>query len=254
MATLEVRNVGISFGGLIALDDVSFNTHPGQIFAIIGPNGAGKTTLFNVISGAYRAQRGEILVSGEDITALQPNKRAERGIQRTFQNLQTFDTMTALENVMVGYHLRQRTGFLSAVLGLPAVAAERRAATERAMALLELMSLQDLHTVRAGDLAYGQQKRLEIARALAADPTFLLLDEPAAGLNPRETEDLAETIQALARNGLAVVLVEHDMRLVMSISDEVLVLNFGRQLARGTPKSVANDPAVIEAYLGVEVD
>ncbi|MBB6309104.1 ABC transporter ATP-binding protein [Xanthobacter tagetidis] len=251
---LDIHAVGVSFGGVRALDGVSFSTEAGRIFSIIGPNGAGKTTLFNVISGAYPAQQGKVVIAGRDMTTAPPSARAALGLQRTFQNLQIFGTMTALENVMVGGHLRQRTGFPSALLGLPSVAAESRAMRRRATELLDLFDLAGLGGAVAGELAYGQQKRLEIARALACEPRILLLDEPAAGLNPSETEDLANVIRRLAGMGIAVVLVEHDMRLVMAISDELLVLNFGRELARGTPAEVSSNPAVIEAYLGVEVD
>ncbi len=254
MTLLEVRDVGISFGGVVALNDVSFEMERGKIFAVIGPNGAGKTTLFNIISGSYRTDKGRVLLGGEEITHMLPHLRAQRGLQRTFQNLQIFEEMTALENVVVGNHLRQRTGFPAALLGLPLVGRETRAAESRARELLELMGLSDVSDTRAGDLAYGQQKRLEIARALAAHPLLLLLDEPAAGLNPAETAALGEIIVRIRDSGIGILLVEHDMRLVMGISDEMLVLNFGRPIARGTPDAVAKDDAVIEAYLGTEVD
>ncbi len=254
MALLEVREIGISFGGVVALSDVSFEAERGRIFAVIGPNGAGKTTLFNIISGSYRADRGRVALDGYDITHLLPHLRAQRGLQRTFQNLQIFEEMTALENVVVGNHLRQRTGFAAALLGLPSIGRETKAAEHRARDLLAMMDLAEVCDARAGDLAYGQQKRLEIARALAADPLLLLLDEPAAGLNPAETAALGEIIVRIRNSGVGVLLVEHDMRLVMGISDEMLVLNFGRPIARGTPDVVAKDEAVIEAYLGTEVD
>jgi branched-chain amino acid transport system ATP-binding protein len=251
---LEVRDVGISFGGVVALSGVSFEAERGKIFAVIGPNGAGKTTLFNIISGSYRADSGRVSLGGEEITHLLPHLRAERGLQRTFQNLQIFEEMTALENVVVGNHLRQRTGFPAALLGLPSVKRETRAAEGRARELLAMLGLSDVGDARAGDLAYGQQKRLEIARALAADPLLLLLDEPAAGLNPAETAALGEIIVGIRDSGVGILLVEHDMRLVMDVSDELMVLNFGCPIARGTPDSVAKDEAVIEAYLGTEVD
>lgn len=254
MALLEVREIGISFGGVVALSNVSFEAERGKIFAVIGPNGAGKTTLFNVISGSYRADCGRVAIDGDDITDLLPHLRARRGLQRTFQNLQVFEEMTALENVVVGNHLRQRTGFPAALLGLRSIGRETRAAEQRARDLLAMMDLAEVSDARAGDLAYGQQKRLEIARALAADPLLLLLDEPAAGLNPAETEALGEIIVRIRNSGVSILLVEHDMRLVMGISDEMLVLNFGRPIACGTPDAVARHEAVIEAYLGTEVD
>lgn len=254
MTLLEVRDVGIAFGGLVALNDISFEAQRGKIFAVIGPNGAGKTTLFNILSGSYRADRGRVLLDGEEITNLLPHLRAQRGLQRTFQNLQIFEEMTALENVLIGNHLRQRTGFPAALLGLPSVGRETRAAEARAHDLLAMMSLSDVSDVRAGDLAYGQQKRLEIARALAADPLLLLLDEPAAGLNPAETAELGQIIVGIRDSGIGILLVEHDMRLVMGISDEIIVLNFGCAIARGIPDVVAKDEAVIDAYLGTEVD
>ncbi|MGD9656748.1 MAG: ABC transporter ATP-binding protein [Methylocystis sp.] len=254
MALLDVRGVGLSFGGVTALNDVSLSVEEGEIFSIIGPNGAGKTTLFNVISGAYTADRGEVFISDEKINQMKPADRARRGLQRTFQNLQTLHSMTAIENVMVGCHLSQNTGFMSGLLGLPSVRRETRTIELESLALLRMFALDNVRDQIAGTLPYGIQKRLEIARALAARPKVLLLDEPAAGLNGKETEELGDVIRGIVRERTTVVLVEHDMKLVMGISDRVLVLNFGRMLASGTPAAVSDDSRVIEAYLGTDIE
>jgi branched-chain amino acid transport system ATP-binding protein len=253
MALLDVREIGVSFGGVRALEGVSFAVHDGEIFSIIGPNGAGKTTLYNVIGGVYMPDHGEVIFSGERIDKLRPPERAQRGIQRTFQNLQILNSMTVIENVMVGSHLRQQTGFLAGLLGLPAVRRETREAERESLDLLGALGLEGVRDQVAGTLSYGLQKRLEIARALAARPKVLLLDEPAAGLNSKETAEIGEVIRKIAREQVTVVLVEHDMQLVMGISDRILVLNFGRMLASGTAQQVASDPRVIEAYLGADI-
>ena len=254
MALLDVRQVGVSFGGVHALDDVTFSVNDGEIFSIIGPNGAGKTTLYNVICGVYAPDHGEVFFSGERINNLRPPERAQLGIQRTFQNLQTLQSMTAIENVMVGSHLRQHTGFVAGLCGLPSVAAETREAKQESLDLLAALGLEGVRDQPAGTLPYGMQKRLEIARALAGRPKILLLDEPAAGLNSNETAEIGELIRKIARERMTVVLVEHDMQLVMGVSDRVLVLNFGHTLACGTTKEVADDPRVIEAYLGTDLE
>jgi branched-chain amino acid transport system ATP-binding protein len=254
MPLLEARKVGIAFGGVHALDQVSFAVEDGEIFSIIGPNGAGKTTLYNAISGVYTPDSGDVLFRGQRITSLRPPERARLGIQRTFQNLQIMHSMTALENVMVGLHLRLRTGFIAGLAGLPSVRAETRQAEQEGLRLLAGLGLERVRDQPAGTLPYGMQKRLEIARALAARPQILLLDEPAAGLNTQETAEIGEVIRKIARERTTVVLVEHDMHLVMGISDRVLVLNFGRTLACGTPGEVSGDPRVVEAYLGTDAD
>jgi branched-chain amino acid transport system ATP-binding protein len=251
MTILEAENMGISFGGLRAVDGVSFQVLPGEVFSIIGPNGAGKTTLFNLVTGIYRAGRnGRIRLAGQDVTALAPHLLVRRGMARTFQNLQIFFRMTALENVMVGHHLSEKTSFLADLLGLPTVARQNSITRKRALALMDRLGLAQYAEAEAGSLPYGVLKRLEIARALATEPKVLLLDEPAAGCNAVETEVLDRLIADIAKSGVAVVLIEHDMKLVMKISDRVLVLTHGRRLAEGEPAMVRNDPSVIAAYLG----
>ncbi len=247
---LEARGVGISFGGVRALDDVSFAARAGEVFSIIGPNGAGKTTLFNIVSGLYRPDSGKVLLAGEDVTALPPHLLAARGLCRTFQNLQIFFRMTALENVMVGRHLHEERGLIPALLRLPSVLRQNRATRARARDLLAFVGLEKRADDPAGALPYGALKRLEIARALAAEPKVLLLDEPAAGCNAVETEEIDRLIVTIAERGAAVVLVEHDMKLVMRISTHILVLNHGRMLAEGTPAEVRANPEVVAAYLG----
>jgi branched-chain amino acid transport system ATP-binding protein len=244
----------VSFGGVMALNSVSFDVSEREIFSVIGPNGAGKTTLFNVLTGIYAPTAGDIRYCGERINDYHTHARAALGIHRTFQNLQTFHDMTVLENVMVGAHLQQKTGFAAAVAGLPAVRRENARAARHAHAWLETFGLQDVSDSLAGTLPYGKQKKLEIARALAAKPRLLLLDEPAAGLNAAERIEIAVLIRRIAAEHTTVVLVEHDMKLVMGISDRILVLNFGEPLACGTAKQVAGDPKVLAAYLGPAVE
>lgn len=250
MTILSATGIGISFGGVKAIDDVGFSVGAGQIFSIIGPNGAGKTTLFNVISGLYRADHGKVALGGEDVTELPPDNLAARGLSRTFQNLQIFQRMTAVENVMVGRHLRERCNLFADLFRLPSVTRQNAETREAALKLLDDVGLRGSADVMAGSLSYGACKRLEIARALAAEPKVLLLDEPAAGCNSVETEEVDELIRKVATGGIAVVLVEHDMKLVMNISDRILVLNRGKPLVEGTPHEVRNNPAVLEAYLG----
>lgn len=249
-ALLDVSGLGIAFGGLRAVDGVGFRVAAGEVFSIIGPNGAGKTTLFNLVTGIYRPSQGRVALAGEDITGLPSHLLVRRGMSRTFQNLQIFFRMTALENVMVGRHLSERTSLIADILGLPGVGRQNRATREQARTLLERVGLGPLAESQAGSLPYGALKRLEIARALAAEPKILLLDEPAAGCNAVETEAIDHLICDIARSGVAVVLIEHDMKLVMKISDRILVLAQGRPLAEGAPRAVRENPAVISAYLG----
>jgi branched-chain amino acid transport system ATP-binding protein len=250
MSILKVSDIGISFGGLKAIDGVGFSVEAGQIFSIIGPNGAGKTTLFNVISGIYEASQGRIELAGQDVTRLEPDALAARGLSRTFQNLQIFQRMTAAENVMVGRHLQEKCNLFADLLRLPSVTRQNKETREAALAFLDEVGLRDHADTPAGALSYGACKRLEIARALAAEPRVLLLDEPAAGCNSVETEEIDRLICRVAAKGIAVVLVEHDMKLVMKISDRILALERGRPLIEGSPGEVRANPAVLEAYLG----
>ncbi|HLI12507.1 MAG TPA: ABC transporter ATP-binding protein [Alphaproteobacteria bacterium] len=250
MSLLHVEGLSRSFGGLRAVDDLSFAVEPGRIHSVIGPNGAGKTTLFNLITGIYRPTRGRIFFDGEEVTGLSPAARARRGMARTFQNLQVFFNMTARENVMVGAHRHLDGRVLPALLRFPKIARGDRAARRAAAELLDFVGLAALADAPAEGLPYGALKRLEIARALASRPKLLLLDEPAAGLNAVETKAVDALILRIAAEGITVLLVEHDMKLVMGVSDHVLVLNYGRKLAEGPVAMVRADPAVIAAYLG----
>jgi branched-chain amino acid transport system ATP-binding protein len=247
---LTAEGIGISFGGLRALDGVGFSARAGEVLAVIGPNGAGKTTLFNIVSGLYRASAGRISLDGTDVTEAPPHRLAALGLSRTFQNLQVFFRMTALENVMAGRHLQERSGLFSDLFRLPGARRANAATREAAMALLAEVGLADKAELPAGSLPYGALKRLEIARALATNPRVLLLDEPAAGCNPVETEEIDGLIAQVAARGVAVVLIEHDMKLVMRISRHIVVLNGGRMLTEGTPAQVRANPEVVAAYLG----
>jgi branched-chain amino acid transport system ATP-binding protein len=250
MSLLRVENLSRSFGGVKAVSDVSFAVAPGAIHSLIGPNGAGKTTLFNLVTGVYAPTSGRIFVDGRDVTGLPTAARAALGVQRTFQNLQIFFNMSAVENVMVGRHLHVSTGLVASLLGLPKIARETAAARARAEELLDYVGLAEWRKADADAMPYGALKRLEIARALAAEPKLLLLDEPAAGLNPAETQEIDRLIRRIAASGVTVVLVEHDMKLVMNVSDHILVLDYGRKLAEGTAAEVRANPDVIKAYLG----
>jgi branched-chain amino acid transport system ATP-binding protein len=250
MSVLAVEDIGIAFGGLIAVDGVTFAVEPSEIFAVIGPNGAGKTTLFNIISGLYAPHNGRILLAGEDVTNLPPHELARRGLSRTFQNLQIFFRMSVIENVMVGRHLHEKRNVLTHFFTLPSVHAQNRDTHTKAAELLALVGLADVADRPAGSLPYGALKRLEIARALATEPKVLLLDEPAAGCNPTETEAIDAVIKAIAAQGVTVILVEHDMRMVMRISSRIHVLDRGRTLAEGSAQAIRSNPAVIAAYLG----
>lgn len=250
-ALLEVENVTLRFGGVVALDGVSFDVAPGQICGLIGPNGAGKTTLFNCLSRLYACQAGQIRFAGQSLAALPRHRMASIGIGRTFQNLALFRSLTARQNILVGTHCRRRTGFLAHALRLPAVAREEAAEARRADELIDLLDLRDVVHEPVAALPFGTQKRVELARALAASPRLLLLDEPACGLNHEEVEALGALIRDLRqRFALTVLLVEHHMGLVMALADKIVALNFGRKIAEGTPAEVRRDPELVKAYLG----
>ncbi len=249
---LETKKVTRMFGGLMALDDVSFKVPKGAICGLIGPNGAGKTTLINVISGLVPVTKGDILLEGQLISGLPPHRIAERGIGRTFQNIRLFSELSVLENVMMGHHLKQRGTLIETLLHFPRSRKDERASSQKALELLQSLRMEHLAQVPARALSYGDQRRVEIARALALEPQLLLLDEPAAGMNSTETAHLTEFLLELNKTSLTLLIIEHDMDLIMQISDLVIVLNFGMKIAEGPPNTVQDERQVIEAYLGEE--
>lgn len=250
MSLIRVSGLSRAFGGLRAVDGVSFEAAEGRITAVIGPNGAGKTTLFNLIAGSLSPDSGTVSFAGADITGMKPFRVARLGLARTFQAIKLSSAMTALENVMIGRHVRSRAGFASGLLAAPWTWAEERSIREEAMAAIELLGIAEYAGRATGDLPFGIRRSVELARALASEPRLLLLDEPASGLNSRETRVLAELIERIRDRGITILVVEHDMSLVMDISDEIVVLNFGKKLAQGRPREIQSNREVIDIYLG----
>ena len=257
---LEVKDLTMDFGGLRALDHLDLEIDKGEIVALIGPNGAGKTTFFNCITGIYNPSEGDVIISPpgkkrERINGLKPNHVTKRGMARTFQNIRLFPSMTVLENVMIGRHCRTRSGIAGAVFRGPGTREEEQKVVDKSYEILEKMGLSRFVNELARNLAYGAQRRLEIARAMATEPFLILLDEPAAGMNPQETNELDQLILKIRDDeGISLLLIEHDMQLVMSLSDRIFVMDYGKKIAQGTPEEIKNNPVVIKAYLGEEID
>ena len=251
LPVLDVRNLGIDFGGLTAVDGFNITIGPTEISGLIGPNGAGKTTIFNLLTGVYQPTRGSVLIKGIDTKGMPTHKVNKLGIARTFQNIRLFNDMTALDNVKVGMHNEMKCSFLASLLRLPSYFKAEKKANQKAMELLEFMGLADIADQKAGSLPYGVQRRLEICRALASNPAIILLDEPAAGMNPSETAELMHQIRRIRDTfQIAIFLIEHDMNLVMNVCEAIVVVSYGKIIAKGTPDEIKNNPAVIEAYLG----
>lgn len=253
-AILETKGIGIHFGGLRAVDNVSFTAEEGQITAIIGPNGAGKTTLFNLIAGFYTPTEGQVYFEGKDITGVKTFRRTDMGLTRTFQNINLFKDLSVMDNVLVGLHCKTKCDPISAMLKLPNQRREEKKSREQVMETLAFLGLDHVAEEKAGSLSYGMQKNLEIARAMVSHPKVILLDEPASGLNTSDLDSLSKRVVDIRNSGITVVLIEHKMDVVMTISDKIIVLNFGKKIADGTPDEVSHDQGVIEAYLGKDDD
>ncbi|RRD37896.1 ABC transporter ATP-binding protein [Fusobacterium nucleatum] len=252
---LVAKDISISFGALKAVDSFNLEINSGELIGLIGPNGAGKTTVFNILTGVYNASSGEYTLDGENVIKTSTSALVKKGLARTFQNIRLFKYLSVLDNVVAAYNFRMKYGILSGMLRFPNFWREEKEAKEKAMALLKIFDLDKYAGMHAGNLPYGEQRKLEIARAMATEPKILLLDEPAAGMNPKETEDLMNTIKLIRdKFGIAVLLIEHDMKLVLGICERLVVLNYGQILASGDPKEVINNPEVVEAYLGKEED
>ncbi|NLC27751.1 MAG: ABC transporter ATP-binding protein [Campylobacteraceae bacterium] len=251
---LEIKNVSKFFAGLVAIDNLSMKVKKGQIYGIIGPNGAGKTTLFNCVTGIYTPEEGQILWKGKEIKGTAPHKIANLGILRTFQTIRLFKEMSVAENIMSGRHIKSNQKWYHGIIHTPSYYKDERAQWERVGELMEFFKLSEYAATPAGDLSYGVQRRIEMARALAAEPELLILDEPAAGLNENETIELAQTIREIQKKGVTIMMIEHDMDMVMSLTEYITVINFGAKISEGVPSFVQNDPVVIEAYIGIVDD
>ncbi|QDF29576.1 ABC transporter ATP-binding protein [Halarcobacter anaerophilus] len=251
---LEIENVSKFFHGLVAIDDLTIKVKPGQIYGIIGPNGAGKTTLFNCVTGIYTPEEGTIKYKGENITGMEPHKIAGRGILRTFQNIRLFKEMSVAENIMAGYHTKSKQKWYHAIIHTPFYKKDEKKAWEKVEELMKFFGLSKYAMTPTGDLSYGNQRKVEMARALAADPELLILDEPAAGLNENETKELTEIIRSISKMDIGIMMIEHDMEMVMSLTDYITVINFGKEISQGVPSFVQDDPRVIEAYIGSDDD